>query len=181
MLIGENIILRPLKITDMEKTLEWRNNIELIKLTQGIRFPKTRAMEEGWFKNALNDTSNRNIYFGIDEIKTEKFIGIIQLSNIDWISKICEFGIVIGDIENRGKGYAKESMTLLFKYAFNILNLRKITLRVIGSNNNAIKLYRLINFIEEGYLKDHVFFDGKYYDVLVLSLFKENFILMGNN
>jgi len=33
MLIGEKIILRPLKMADIEKTHEWRNNIELIKLT----------------------------------------------------------------------------------------------------------------------------------------------------
>lgn len=38
MINGENIILRPLKIEDLEKTHQWRNDLELIKLTQGIRF-----------------------------------------------------------------------------------------------------------------------------------------------
>lgn len=55
MLTGEKIILRPLKIEDLEKTHEWRNNLELIKLTQGIRFPKTMEMDRDWFNQALND------------------------------------------------------------------------------------------------------------------------------
>jgi len=68
MLIGKNIILRPLKMEDLPKTNEWRNDIELIKLNQGIRFPKTLEMDKDWFNHVLRDTSNRNIYFGTDEI-----------------------------------------------------------------------------------------------------------------
>ena len=104
MLIGEKIILRPLKIEDLEKTHEWRNNLELIKLTQGIRFPKTMEMDRDWFNQALNDKSNRNIYFGIDEIETGEFIGIIQLNGIDYISGTANWGFMIGEINNQGKG-----------------------------------------------------------------------------
>lgn len=50
MLKGDKIILRPLKITDLDKTIQWRNDIELLKLTQGIRFPKTHEMEKAWFE-----------------------------------------------------------------------------------------------------------------------------------
>jgi RimJ/RimL family protein N-acetyltransferase len=31
-------------------------------------------------------------------------------------------------------------------------------------------------FIEEGRLRKHVYFDGEYHDVVILSLFRENFI-----
>lgn len=66
MLIGERII-----IEDLEKTHKWRNDIELVKLTKGIRFPKTFEMDKEWFDNTLNDTSNRNIYFSIDTIEID--------------------------------------------------------------------------------------------------------------
>ena len=32
------------------------------------------------------------------------------------------------------------------------------------------------NFKQEGVLKQHVFFDGEYHDVLILSIFKEDFL-----
>lgn len=176
MLIGEKIVLRPLKASDIEKTLRWRNNIDLIMQTQGIRFPKTQEMEEEWFKNVLNDKSNRNIFFAIDEINTNNFIGIVQLNNIDWISKTAIRGIVIGDQENRGKGYGKEVSKLLFNYAFNILNLRKICFHVISFNKasrqNLEKYFKCKN---EGCLKKHVFWNNEYHDVFILSLFKDDF------
>ena len=177
MLKGDNIILRPLKISDIEKTHEWRNNLQIIKLTQGIRFPKTIEMDMEWFQDALNDKSNRNIYFGIDEIKTNNFIGIIQLNNIDYISGTAIWGFVIGDKDNQGKGYSVEAPKLMFEYAFNVLNLRKIFGYPIAFNNATFKMHEKIGgFIEEGRLKDHVYFDGVYHDVIILSLFKDKYV-----
>ena len=177
MLIGKNIKLRPLRIEDLEKTHEWRNNLELIKLTKGIRFPKTLEVDREWFNNALNDRSNRNIYFGIDEIETNDFVGIIQLNSIDYISGISELGIVFGDINIKGKGYGKESMKILLNYAFKFLNLRKISLKVIILNERAIFLYKELGFLEEGRLKRHDYCDGEYNDVIIMSLFKEDYYI----
>lgn len=175
MLIGEKIILRPLKIEDLEKTHQWRNNLELIKLTQGIRFPKTLEMDKEWFENALNDKTNRNVYFGIDEIETGDFIGIIQLNNIDYISSTANWGFIIGDKSKQGKGYGKQAPDLFFNYAFNTLNLRKIISFNIMFNKATFKMQERLGCVEEGVLTDQVFFDGKYYDVVILSLFKEKF------
>jgi len=60
-------------------------------------------MDIEWFHNVLNDKSNRSIYFGIDEIDTHKFIGIIHLNNIDYISGTAIWGFIIGDEKDRGK------------------------------------------------------------------------------
>lgn len=177
MLIGDKIILRPLKMEDLEKTHKWRNNIELIKLTQGIRFPKTAEMDKEWFDNALHDKSNRNIYFGIDEIETGEFVGIIQLNNIDYISGTAIWGFIIGEKNMQGKGYSVEAPNLLFRYAFNVLNLRKIFSYAIACNNATLRMHQKIgNFITEGTLKKHVYFDGEYHDVFILSLFREDFL-----
>ena len=177
MLVGEKIVLRPLKIEDLEKTHQWRNNLDLIKLTQGIRFPKTLEMDREWFLDALNDKSNRNIYFGIDEIKSGAFIGIIQLNNIDYISGTAIWGFIIGDKDNQGKGYSIEAPNLLFNYAFKILNLRKIFGYPIAYNEATLRMHQKIgNFVQEGVLNRHVFFDGIYHDVVIMSLFKEDFL-----
>ena len=176
MLIGKKIILRPMRIEDLEKTHEWRNNLELIKLTQGIRFPKTFEMDKEWFDKALNDKSNRNIYFSIDEIDTNDFVGIIQLNNIDYVSGTANWGFIIGNMKNRGKGFSIEAPNLLFDYAFKTLNIRKITGYRISFNKHAFFMHLSIGgFIEEGILKKHVYYDGKYHDVFILSLFKENY------
>lgn len=174
MLIGKRVLLRPLKNTDIELLNEWRNNLELIKLTQGIRFPKTLEMDQDWFRNLSNDKSNKYVVFGIEEISSNSFIGLIQITNIDWISRVGEFGINIGDSTKNGLGYGTESMKLFFSYIFQELNLRKISLKVASSNENAIKSYRKLGFVEEGVLKEHIFMGDKYYDLILMALFKDN-------
>lgn len=174
MLIGERIILRPLKTEDLEKTHQWRNNLELIKLTQGIRFPKTLEMDKDWFENALNDKSNRNIYFGVDEIETNEYIGIIQLNNIDYISGTASWGFMIGETKNQSKGIGTEFSSLIFNYVFNYLNLRKITSYIVGNNAVSIKLFKKMGFNEEGILRNHYFVNGEYHDVIIMSLFRKN-------
>ena len=178
MLIGEKIILRPLKVEDLEKTCHWRNNLELIRLTQGIRFPKTVEMEKEWFNYALSDKSNRNIYFGIDVIESNSFIGLIQLTNIDYISGTAVLGYVIGEKEKRGKGYGKEAKKLIIKYAFQTLNLRKITEYNVSFNEAAIKMnLNSTGFRQEGKLIKHVYYDIEYHDVLIFSVLKEDWFL----
>lgn len=176
MLKGKNIILRPLKMDDLEETHKWRNNLELIKLTQGVRFPKTMEMNKEWFEYSLNDKSNRNIYFGIDEIESGDFIGVVQLNSVDYISGTAVWGFIIGDSTKQGKGYGKEFSKLILDYAFNILNLRRITSYIVEYNDNSQKLFKSVKgFNKEGVLKKHFYFDGEYHDVIILSLFKDNY------
>lgn len=175
MLIGKNIKLRPLSLDDLGKTHQWRNDLDLIKLTQGIKFPKTLEMDKEWFENTLNDKSNRNIYFGIDMLNTNEFIGIVQLNQIDYISGTALLGFVIGDINHRGKGFGFELLSLVIDYAFFTLNLRKITTYNISNNDSTFFLQKKIGFIQEGNLRSHIYQDGNYLDVVVLSLFRINF------
>lgn len=170
MLLGDKIKLRPLKIDDLEKTHEWRNNSELVKLTQGIRFPKTMEMDRDWFGHALNDKSNRNIYFGLEELSTKKYIGVFQLTNIDYISRNGVLGFIIGDMENQGKGYGYQANSLLINFAFHQLNLKKIISYIVEDNIPSIKLFNKLGFKQEGILKKHFYVDRTYKNVVIMSL-----------
>lgn len=175
MLIGKSLILRPLKKSDLEKNLIWRNDLEIIKNAQLIHFPKTYEIDETWFDKVLYDTSNRNIYFGIEEIKTNEFIGIIQLNEIDWISRTCVWGFIIGEKNKRGLGYHIEAPHLLFDYAFNVLNLHKISSYAVAFNENTQIMHRQIgDFVEEGRMLNQVYLNKEYFDVIIYSIFNNS-------
>lgn len=182
MLNGEKVILRPLRMEDLPKINTWRNDLDLIRLTQGIRFPKTVEMDAEWLDQVLHDKSNRSIFWGIDVRETGEFIGMVSLSNIGYISGTCEFGWMIGNIKHRGLGYGSEAEKLVNDYAFFVLNLRKITRRIL--TNNTVSVHILSSrgcAVEEGCLKRHVYFDGQYHDVVILSLFREDYCNMKNS
>jgi RimJ/RimL family protein N-acetyltransferase len=171
---GKKIKLRPLKASDIEQSVVWRNDPEIRDHFLGIRFPITLEMETAWFESALNDRSNSRVIFAIETIDQAELTGFVFLKNIDWISRLSWFGIMIGEKQYQGKGIGKEAMIILFRYAFKMLNLRKICLEVAAYNAPAIHLYTKLGFCEEGRLKEHIFMNGKYHDLLIMSLFQKD-------
>jgi UDP-4-amino-4,6-dideoxy-N-acetyl-beta-L-altrosamine N-acetyltransferase len=170
MLKGKNIILRPLKMSDWEKTIHWRNNITIKKMAMMHPFPITEMVEKEWYENIMKSKDDGTVYFTITKGNDEP-IGFLTLNKINQIHRNCYLGIVIGEPEAQGKGFGSEATKIAMEYAFNTLNLNKITLEVVEHNESALKLYRKLGFVEEGRLKQHYYSDGKYFDVLILSVF----------
>ena len=80
--------------------------------------------------------------------------------------------IIIGKKEYRGECLGEESLYLLVQFAFNVLNLRKITALVFSDNDKAIKMYDKWGFNEEWFLKEEIFKEGKFKDIVVMCLFR---------
>lgn len=171
MIKGNRIILRPLKLSDWEKTIEWRNDFEIKNLAMMHPYPITEFLEKKWYEELLKNKSNKVIYFAIAD-KDDSPLGYIFLNNISTVHRNCYLGIIIGDIIQRGKGYGAEAIRLILKYAFSTLNLNKISVEVVENNVNAIKIYKKIGFLEEANLKQQFFSNGIYNDVLIMSFFK---------
>jgi RimJ/RimL family protein N-acetyltransferase len=173
MIEGKKIRLRALTKSDFDKTFKWHNDLELKNLTLSHPFPVTDLQEEAWYESILNDKSNRNIYFGIEDKSNYQMVGIIFLSKINSVHSTCWLGVFIGEDASRGKGFGKEAVKLVVNYAFNNLNLRKISLEVVTTNKSAIEVYKKIGFKVEGELKKQVFIDGKYWNDFIMSTQKK--------
>lgn len=177
MLLGKDIKLRPLQFGDESFFFKWRNDLEYIGLTKSIRLPKHQANEKEWLESVMKDKSNKSVVFIIETISDSVSVGFVQLNQIDWISRNCTFGIAIPEKDFQGRGFGKDVMRLIFDYAFNFLNLKKVLLEVTSFNANSIHLYEKMGFEKEGVLKQHYFWNGNYHDVLIYGLFKENFVI----
>ncbi len=98
-------------------------------------------------KEFLVEQENKDILFwAILKKGTNKHIGNIKIDPIDLISNSGEYGIMMGDKNEWGKGYAKEASLTIIRYCFDVLKLKKITLGVIEENINAVKLYEKLGF-----------------------------------
>ena len=172
MIEGKKVRLRSLTKKDFNKTFKWHNDLELKNLTLSHPFPVTDVQEEEWYENLLKDSSNKNVYFGIEDIANEVLAGIIFLSKINMIHQTCWLGVFIGEETARGKGFGKEAVNLLVDFAFNSLNFRKVSLEVVKTNKNAISVYKKLGFVQEGEMKKQVFIEGKYSDLIIMSLKK---------
>lgn len=98
-------------------------------------------------KNFLTNVESSKILFWAIMLK-DKHIGNIKIDPVDTKKMTGEYGILIGDKNSWGKGYAIESSKIVIDYCFNDLGLKKIELGVVSSNIKAINLYKKLGFKE---------------------------------
>lgn len=172
MIVGKLVTLRAMNPEDYPRLTEFKNDIDVELLGGGNPpRPRTLATVTEFFDNLLKDKSN--LTFAIEAAGL--FIGDCGLFHIDQRNGTGEVGIGIGDHDYLGRGYGREAMTLLVDYGFRMHNLRKIWLETHGSNERAIRSYRAVGFVEEGRQREHVWSGGRYEDLVLMALFRDDF------
>ncbi len=119
----------------------------------------------------VNEQYKKEIYFWAIHLKdSEKHIGNIKIDPINIGTNSGEYGILMGDRSNWGKGYAKEASLRVIKYCFDDIKLDKITLGVIEDNRNAVALYKKIGFKVDAITKGIKPYNNKISNSLRMSL-----------
>ena len=100
-------------------------------------------------------------------------MGSVYLRDIIQEHKRAEYGIFIGEEDAIGRGYGTQAVKLIVAYGFEYLHLHKIMLRVLAKNERARKSYEKAGFVQEAYLKDEVFLQGAFQDVIYMAMINE--------
>ena len=66
--------------------------------------------------------------------------------------------------------------SMIIDHAFLDLNLNRIQLRVKPSNASAVALYKKCGFQQEGILREAIYKDGYYEDLIMMSLLKKDYM-----
>ena len=169
-MIGNKVLLRPIVKSDIIFLNEWKNNKNIYKFLGGGYNPISIDQHEKWIDNII-DMTGSNRRFMIVDVQTQVPVGLIGLYAINWVHRTCEVGMFIGEIESRKKGYATEAYILLEKFALSYLNLRKINLKMVSSNDAAFRLWTKLGFTKVGCLHQERYIDGEYLDLLMMEKF----------
>jgi len=170
------IYIREITEEDLEKINKYRNKKELIDLLGAPFRHISLAMDQNWFKTyQLN--KEKNVRCAICLKETDEMVGVVYLTNIDWQARIGDYAIAIYEEEYRSKGIGKLATIEILNHGFADLNLNRIQLKVIESNEGAIRLYNKIGFKKEGLLRDTVFKGGKYHNQVLMSILKDDYAI----
>jgi RimJ/RimL family protein N-acetyltransferase len=172
MIISETVRLRAIERQDLPLFVAWLNDPE-VRQHLLVNIPLSQAQEDGWFDRMLARPLEEQP-LGI-EVRTPegwRLVGNCSFFDLDWRNRCCEIGIFIGDKEYWGRGYGTQVMQLMLKYGFNTLNLNRVYLRVYESNPRGIKCYEKAGFRHEGRLRQAIFQDGRYIDLLMMSVIR---------
>lgn len=172
MIVGERVNLRALEREDLSKMCKWRNDPEAIRFIFSY-LPISMAEEEEWFSRYLKEEKSR--VFVIQTKEAREAIGYLLVSNIDHKNQNAEVGIHIDEKEYQGKGLGTDAMRRLLQFLFEEMNLHRIYLYVHDYNERALDFYKKMGFVQEGILRDAIFTDGRFHDIILMSILREEF------
>lgn len=164
--------LRKPERSDIDALYVVKNDPEIASMLGGFSIGYSTTDLEGWID--LHRAAKDEALFVIVDTK-DRAIGHVGLYKINHRIRSAEFAIVIGDRSTWGKGLGRACTRFAIEYGFDELNLRRIYLEVLATNERAIKLYRSLDFVEEGRLRQAQWQQGKYVDVLLMGLLIEEY------
>jgi RimJ/RimL family protein N-acetyltransferase len=163
-------MIRVVEPRDLESMRALRNDPSTwINLTD-VRLI-TAPMQERWFAR-IAEAADRK-YFIVSDAEHD-FIGIVRCDEMDHVNRSMRIGCDIAP-ELRGKRYGSRVFDLLLKYSFDFLNMHRLWLLVIDTNQVAIHLYASKGFREEGRYRDALFRDGRYHDYILMSILEHEY------
>ena len=144
----------------------WASHPEITRNTLGRRFPTQELFVLDWIRSSNTGQFPSRVAFIIQDLEP---CGLVQLDQIDWVSKTAWLGIwLIPDA--RGVGHGAEATAEILRYAARDLGLRQLRLLVRSDNGEAVSLYARFGFQTEGELIDAEYRDGEFQSLLVMCV-----------
>jgi RimJ/RimL family protein N-acetyltransferase len=171
-LSGDRVILRAPREEDFEARLRLGINAEIFRMYGGNQSdvrPMTEEAAKHWVRRLLNHDHAWIIEAGT-------LIGEIRLDRVDLRDRRASLAIGIEDVTQLGKGLGSEAIDLALGYAFNVLKLHRVSVRVVEYNLRAIRAYQKCGFVIEGREREAALVDGGWHDDVMMAILENEYL-----
>jgi RimJ/RimL family protein N-acetyltransferase len=169
----EKLGIRAIEIEDLPIIHKYRNDEHLRKYFREYREFSITQIED-WYFNMIKD--NRFEMFVIVDLDLDEVIGVTGLTYIDWPNKHADIHFYIGkNSEWIEKEYSPTGLKLILNYGFEILNLNKIWAEIYEIDKKKLSFLQEKGFKIDATLREHYFYNGKYYSSHILSLLRKEY------
>ena len=175
--IAEDICLASI---DHEKDPEiesrWTHNSEFQRMFQRDPvLPQSPAQLKKRYEKIEKDAEEQHssFYYTIRMKGDDRLVGFAELHWVDWANGGAWLSLGIGDPGDRRKGYGEQALRLLINFAFNELNLYRLSVAFPEYNTAAMALFCKLGFVEEVRQREAINRYGRRWDNLHLGLLRE--------
>lgn len=166
---SDRLLLKPLTLTHCtDAYVSWMNNLEVYRYLETGGNYKIEDLQK--YLESV-ETTPSILFWAIHLKENDKHIGNIKIDPVNNRHGLGEYGIMMGDSSEWGKGYAKEASEMVINHCFHDLHIRKMTLGVVEDNRAALNLYKKLGFSTEGIYIDHGYYDGKLRNLIRMAIF----------
>jgi RimJ/RimL family protein N-acetyltransferase len=169
----DGFILRKPEPADVKALYRQKNDAEIAAMLGGFSTGYSETDLAEWVEYHRK-RSDEVIWIVAREADNE-CVGHVGLYQIDHRVRSAEFAILLGDRNAWGKGLGLACTRFAADYGFRQLNLNRIHLSVLATNERAIRLYLSAGFREEGRLRQAQYKNGQYVDLILMSLLRDEY------
>jgi UDP-4-amino-4,6-dideoxy-N-acetyl-beta-L-altrosamine N-acetyltransferase len=166
-----NCRLRKLAASDLETVMHWRM---LPEVTRHMYTDPQLTMEDQlrWFERLSRSESDR--VWIIESGTPSLSVGVLSLSDINRVHRRCSWAYYIGDEAARARGLAKPLECGIYDYVFGSMQMNRLWCEVFSANDRVVALHERFGSKVEGVLRQHIFKDGQFYDVVRMAILKSD-------
>lgn len=124
-----------------------------------------------WYRERFNE--NTGLRWGISLKGEPNIIGTIGFNNFT-IRHRANIGYDL-QLEYWNNGYITEALKAVVNFGFNKLEINRIEAEVMQGNINSEKVLYKLNFMNEGILRQWMYWNEKYYDMTMFALLKADY------
>lgn len=163
---------RPPTADDAGMLLRWRTDPAVTRfMYTDIENPDAER-QRAWLAAMAARTDFRHFVIEHDAEGGRRPIGYLSYSDIDRVHGRCSSGSYIGD-RSAGGTVAGLLGSFILDYCFHGLGMHKIVNSFMAGNDGVIRIQRLLKFREVGVLRDHIFKYGRYHDVILFEMTRD--------
>ncbi|SEJ69993.1 ribosomal-protein-alanine N-acetyltransferase [Bhargavaea ginsengi] len=172
-LTTERLLLRAATPADADDMLRYLSDPEVMKHTGMELFQTAEDVldEIRWYRSLVEEGSG--IRWGIALKESGKMIGSCGFHNREPKHFRAEIGYELSP-EHWGKGIASEALQAVVRYGFSHLQLERIEALIEPENEPSLRLVEKNGFQREGLLRHYEYGRGRFDDLYMYSILKED-------
>ena len=168
-----NIRFKKILPKDILKIYKWRNEKSIrMNMLNSKKISYKKHLE--WSRSLNKDKKNYSYIISYKNID----LGLASINQINNLNQTCTWGYYIAE-----KSFRYLALLVEFKLIsiiFEKKGIRKIWGQTVARNKSIMRIHKYLGFKIEGILRKHVKINNKYENVILTSLFKEDWKLIKN-
>jgi RimJ/RimL family protein N-acetyltransferase len=174
---SEHVCLGPINYEkDAEIEARWSENADYLRMVslEPARPASPVQIKKKYEEIEKRQEEDKNLFFFTIRMRADdRLIGFARLEWIDWSNGCGYVSLGIGDPNDRKQGYGAETLRLLLRFAFDELNLHRLTAIIPEYNAAALRLFTKTGFVEEVRRRQAVNRFGRRWDLLHLGILRD--------
>ena len=167
----KKFVFKKISKKDLRVLQKWTNSKEIFPYNTQFKLLNSNDQED-WFKTIQKSESDKKMFVvKIDE----KPIGVCGLIHLDNKNKNADVALIIGELQFQGKGLGKQILKKLLEIGFKKFELNRIGAEIIDYNRKSEIVFKKLNFQLEGKFREAIWRNGKWHDIKIYSILREEF------